>query len=236
MAGEQQPRPLTPAEFTPLDAAASRRRFRVSPVYLGLGIVAALAALSLTYLLVARAVIFNLDPVDATLDVSGISFHIGDNFLLLPGRHEVMAEADGYYSLTTTVDVSTDRTQEIQLALEPLPGKLRVDSALDEIEVIIDGEAAGIGPGIIEGVPRGPHIVEFRKHRYFPLRQEIEIEGLATPFQQDLDSAEAAASTLAARLATGRENVRVAEARAHPTWHMGPKLTVASATLKRKGP
>ena len=178
MAGEQQPRPLAPAEFTPLDAAASRRRFRISPVYVGLGIVAALAALSLAYLLAARAVIFDLDPVDAALDVSGISFHIGDNFLLLPGRHEVTAEAAGYHSLATTIDVSTERTQEVQLALEPLPGKLKVDSSLDEIEVIIDGEPAGTGPGVIQDISRGPHIVEFRKYRYFPLRQEIEIEGL----------------------------------------------------------
>jgi formylglycine-generating enzyme required for sulfatase activity len=178
MAGEQQRRPLAPAEFTPLDAAASRRRFRVSPVYVGLGIVATFAAISLAYLLVARAVIFDLAPVDAALDVSGISFNIGDNFLLLPGRHQVVAEADGYHPLTTTIEVSTERTQTVELALEPLPGKLRVDSRLGEIEVIIDGEAAGTGPGIIEDIPRGPHIVEFRKYRYFPLRQEIEIEGL----------------------------------------------------------
>jgi formylglycine-generating enzyme required for sulfatase activity len=178
MAGERQPRPLAPTEFTPLDAAASRRRFRISPLYLGLGIVVALAALSLGYLLAARAVIFDLEPVDAALHVSGISFHIGDNFLLLPGSHQVTAEADGYHPLTTTIDVTAERTQEVELALEPLPGKLKVDSALDEIEVIIDGEAAGTGPGIIEDIPRGAHIVEFRKYRYFPLRQEIEIEGL----------------------------------------------------------
>ena len=115
MAGERQPRPLAPTEFTPLDAAASRRRFRISPVYLGLGIVVALAALSLGYLLAARAVIFDLEPVDAALHVSGISFHIGDNFLLLPGSHQVTAEADGYHPLTTTIDVTAERTQEVEL-------------------------------------------------------------------------------------------------------------------------
>lgn len=178
MVDDKRPRPLAVADFTPLDDAGAGRRFRISPVYLGLTITLGLAALALTYLLAARAVIFRVEPIDARLTVSGISFNIGDNFLLLRGRHEVLAEAQGYHPLTTSIEVTAERTQEVEIALEPLPGKLRVDSALDGIEVLIDGESAGTGPGIIEDIPRGPHIVEFRKHRYFPLRQELEIEGL----------------------------------------------------------
>ena len=178
MVDEKQRRPLTAVEFAPLDASASRRRFRISPVYLSLGLVLILAALSLAYLLAARAVIFRLDPGHAQVEVHGLSFHIGDNFLLLPGQHEVTAEADGYHPLDTTIDVTGDRTQEAELALEPLPGRLEVDSGLDGIEVIIDGEPAGTAPGLIEDIPRGSHIVEFRKYRYFPLREELEIEGL----------------------------------------------------------
>jgi formylglycine-generating enzyme required for sulfatase activity len=178
MVDESKPRPLAAAEFTPLEATASGRRFRISPVWVGLGLVLALAVLSLTYLLVARAVIFHLDPASAELEVSGLSFNIGDNFLLLPGRHGVTAEAEGYHPLSTTIDVTGERTQEASLTLEPLPGRLDVDSALDDIEVFIDGEAAGLAPGLIEDVPRGSHIVEFRKHRYFPLREELEVEGL----------------------------------------------------------
>jgi formylglycine-generating enzyme required for sulfatase activity len=33
-------------------------------------------------------------------------------------------------------------------------------------------------PGLIDGIARGPHLVEFRKHRYFPLQRELDIEGL----------------------------------------------------------
>ena len=32
--------------------------------------------------------------------------------------------------------------------------------------------------GLIEEIAKGSHIVEFRKYRYFPQREEIEIEGL----------------------------------------------------------
>jgi hypothetical protein len=71
------------------------------------------------YLLVARAVIFHIDPGHATIAVSGLAFHIGDNFLLLPGTHRVSAEAEGYHALTTTVEVTGQRRS---LAVEPLPG------------------------------------------------------------------------------------------------------------------
>ena len=178
MSNQRQSRPLTAAEFRPLDAAGARRRFRLSPLYLGLGSVLTLAVIVFIYLLAARAVIFNLDPADATLTVSGLSFNIGDNYLLLPGAHEVSAEAEGYHPLTTTIEVSGERTQETDLALDPLPGKLQISSALDDIEVFIDDEAAGMAPGLIEDIPRGSHLVEFRRYRYFPLRQEMEIEGL----------------------------------------------------------
>jgi formylglycine-generating enzyme required for sulfatase activity len=178
MDDERNPRPLAPAEFTPLDDSGERRRLRLSPAWLGLGALLVVALTIFAYLLIARAVVFTIDPADAAVRISGMSFHIGNNFLLLPGEHEVTAQAEGYHDLATTIEVGAERTQEIALALEPLPGKLQVNSTLEDIEVFIDGEAAGRAPGMIEDIPRGPHIVEFRKYRYFPLRQNMDIEGL----------------------------------------------------------
>lgn len=178
MAEERQSRPLTAADFTPLDATGPGRRLRVSPLYLGIGAVLVFAVLAFAFLLAARAVIFQLEPAHASLEVSGLAFHIGDNFLLLPGAHEVRATAEGYHPLTTSIEVGREGTQEIELGLEPLPGRLQVLTELDGVEVFIDDEPRGTAPGLIENVARGPHVVEFRKHRYFPLRQELEVEGL----------------------------------------------------------
>ncbi len=186
MVDEKQSGPLAVTEFTPLDTAGARRKIRLSPVYLGLGVVLAFAMLVFAYLLAARAVVFNLDPGSATTSISGLSFHIGNNFLLLPGQHRVRVEADGYHALDTAIDVTGARTQEVEIVLDPLPGKLMVNSGLDDIEVFIGGVAAGIAPGLIEDIPRGSHIVEFRKYRYFPLRQEMEIEGLGRTQSVDL--------------------------------------------------
>lgn len=191
MLDEKKSRPLAATEFTPLDSRGARRQVRVSPLYVGLGVAFVIGALVFTYLFAARAVIFRLEPGHASISVSGLHFHIGNNFLLLPGSREVSVEAAGYYALTTGIEVTGERTQEIEIALEPLPGKLQVRSELDEIEVLIDGEPAGTAPGLITDIPRGSHVVEFRKHRYFPERREIEIEGLGRtqPVEVSLDPA-----------------------------------------------
>lgn len=178
MLDETKPRPLAATEFTPLGSGGARREFRVPAFYLGLGVALVLAGLVFAFLFAARAVIFRLDPEHATVSVSRLSFHIGNNFLLLPGQHDVSAEADGYYPLSTRIEITGERTQELALILEPLPGNLNVSSELEGVEVLIDGTAAGTAPGLIEDIARGSHIVEFRKHRYFPLQREIDIEGL----------------------------------------------------------
>lgn len=178
MAEEKQSRPLAATEFTPLGSGGARRQWRLSPAYLVLGVALTLAIAVFIYLVVARAVIFRLDPETASLSVSGLSFNIGNNFLLLPGERNVFAEAEGYHATDTMVEVTRERNQEIEIALEPLPGRLQVNSELENIEVFIDDEPVGVVPGVIEDIAKGPHLVEFRKYRYFPERREIEIEGL----------------------------------------------------------
>ena len=178
MAVEKSRQPLAATEFTPLDPARRRRRFKVSPVYLALGLLIFLSVLLMWYLFTARAVIFRLDPANASIDVGGFAFSIGDNYLLLAGERSLTIEAEGYRPLTTTITVGAERTQEFSYALEPLPGRLDVRSELEGIEVLVDGAPAGTAPGIIEEVPRGSRVITFRKHRYFPLEQTIEVEGL----------------------------------------------------------
>lgn len=186
MVEEKKSRPLAATEFTPLGSDGARRKFRLSPAYVVLGVAVTLAAVVFIYLFVARAVIFRLEPETASVSVSGMAFHIGNNFLLLPGERNVTAEAEGYYPADVAVEVSRERNQEIEIALEPLPGHLQVNSELEGIEVLIDDEPVGVVPGVIEEVARGPHIVEFRKYRYFPDRQEIEIEGLGVTQSMDV--------------------------------------------------
>ena len=172
--------PLAATDFQPINAAGTERRLPLSPGLLALVLLAASALAIMLYLFVARAVIFQTVPEDAEIDISGLSFNIGDNYLLLSGDYSIQASAEGYYDLQQTISVTEEATQDLKLELQPLPGNLVVSSEINGIAVTIDGEPRGEVPGTIEGISRGLHQIEFSKYRYFPLQQEIDIAGLGT--------------------------------------------------------
>ena len=172
--------PLSATDFQPIDAAGTERSLPISPGVLALALLATSAVIILLYLFVARAVIFQTEPENAEIEIGGLSFNIGDNYLLLSGDYSIQASAQGYYPLNQTISVSDEATQELKLVLQPLPGNLMVSSEINGIASSVDGEPRGEVPGTIEGISRGLHQIEFSKYRYFPLQQEIDIAGLGT--------------------------------------------------------
>ncbi|MDG1311087.1 MAG: PEGA domain-containing protein [Porticoccaceae bacterium] len=180
MPDKNNKQPLSATQFKPLDAASTESRLPVSPGVLALAVLATSAVIIMLYLFVARAVIFQTEPQNAEIDISGLSFNIGDNYLLLSGEYSIEASAEGYYPLVQTITVSGQATQDLKLELQPLPGNLIVGSDITAIAASIDGEPAAEVPGTIKGISRGSHQIEFTKYRYFPLQQEIDIAGLGT--------------------------------------------------------
>ena len=169
---------LSNVEFVPLEDSlnTSNEKKSIKPTVLVLCFV--LAGLVMSYLLMAKAVIFGPQPADASFSVSGLSLNIGNNFLLLPGERRVTAKSPGYYDLDETLQVDNNSNQEVILRLEPLPGRIVVTSELTELKVAINGENRGNVPGTIDQVPKGVQNFEFSKRRYFTLNKEIDVIGL----------------------------------------------------------
>ena len=170
--------PLSATDFTPLEKKPVTGRRGPSPAMLFTTVFTVVAIAILVFLFAARAIILRLDPATAEVDLGGLAFHIGDNYLLLKGEHQLSAQAPGYYPLRKTIQVSGEATQEIDVALQPLPGNLLVRSTLDDIELSIDDKKVASVPGTISDISRGAHKLEFAKYRYFTLQQEVDIEGL----------------------------------------------------------
>tara|TARA_B110000902_G_scaffold23940_1_gene26487 strand:+ start:24044 stop:26116 length:2073 start_codon:yes stop_codon:yes gene_type:complete len=170
--------PLSATDFTPLEKKPVTGRRGPSPAMLFTTLFTVVAIAILVFLFAARAIILRLEPANAEVDLGGLAFHIGDNYLLLKGEHPLTAKAPGYYPLRKTIAVSGEATQEIDVSLQPLPGNLLVRSTLDDIQLLIDDQDAGSVPGTISEISRGAHKLEFAKYRYFTLQQEVEIEGL----------------------------------------------------------
>ena len=125
--------PLLATDFTPLDGNDAKRGLPLSPGMLTLAVLAGVGIIIMAYLFMARAVIFQTEPNTAEIEISGLSFNIGDNYLLLRGDYDITANATGYYPLLESISVGDDATQELKLELQPLPGNLSVTSELENL-------------------------------------------------------------------------------------------------------
>ena len=174
---DDQKQPILAAEFKPLTGAGSKRSLPISSGMLSLIVLAGVGIIIMMYLFVARAVVFQTVPPETQISVSGLSFNIGDNYLLLSGDYDITATADGYYPLIESITVDDAASQDVGVQLLPLPGNLAVISDLEDIQVTIDDQPAGTVPGTINAISPGVRKMVFSKYRYFPLQQEIAIEG-----------------------------------------------------------
>jgi len=150
----------------------------VSSAALALIIVGFSAVIILLYQWVAKAVIFEIQPQQAQIQVKGLSFNIGDNYLLLSGDYQVKVSADGYYPLDSSITVDEESVQTFNFSLKPLPGTLNISSQLNDVEVTVDDHKSAVVPGSITDLSQGPHKFTFQKYRYFPKTRQIDIVGL----------------------------------------------------------
>tara|TARA_E500000178_G_scaffold332666_1_gene366758 strand:- start:1992 stop:4100 length:2109 start_codon:yes stop_codon:yes gene_type:complete len=172
---------LKPTKFLPLDGETRQQRGKVSIGLWVLAITLAAASLVMLYLASASPVIITTTPPDSRIELSGISFRIGSNYLLLPGKYEVKVTAKGYKPYDMDLEVSSNNEQQLNVVLEPLPGQLQVESTLTEITARVDGApSVTILPGVIKGLKKGTHQIVLSKTRYLDSKYDVDIIGLGT--------------------------------------------------------
>ena len=177
---------LEPVAYKPFKGKTKKLGRKISTGALLACLCIVIAVTFLLYLTMARSLIVNSSTPGADISISGLSFNIGSNFLLLPGDHDMEISAQGYHSLNQQITITDASTQEIDVVLEPLPGDLIVQSRTPDMTVSVDGEPLNLFlPGIIKGIKRGQHKLTFSSPRYFDKTVELEIEGLGK--QQSLE-------------------------------------------------
>jgi hypothetical protein len=173
--------PLTTLRITPLVTAAPPdtpaeparpRRW----VFAGLA-VAVLAAVSIVTTLLEPVVVDGV-PGDAHLLTPGtlVAIHNPGRLLLLPGKHVIRAERDGYVAAAADVEVQSDSTSRVRLRLDKLPGKLNVDTGGVAATVSVDGVEIGHAPGVLS-VPAGERTVMISAPRYVDYITNLTVEG-----------------------------------------------------------
>ena len=100
---------LRPEPFEPTPLRPPRRRWFVPWLQLTTVLVVLVAAVILWFLFTAKSVRFESNVSDGTLAITGgIVIPTGDTYLMRPGNYDVQAEAEGYFELTLSIEVTRD--------------------------------------------------------------------------------------------------------------------------------
>ena len=151
-----------------------RRRIGVALAILAL----ALVAVGVWQLLEqVHPVAFETRPADAVVALEGSHLEIGGRFLLWPGAYRARVTADGYHPRTVDFEAGGEVPDTVQVALDPLEGRLRV-RATPKVEGDVRlGEHEGRLGEVLEDLPPGVWPLEVRATGFELHRQEVAIEG-----------------------------------------------------------
>jgi formylglycine-generating enzyme required for sulfatase activity len=120
----------------------------------------------------------DITPGDAHVRTPGtlLALHSGSRLLVLPGRHVVRAEREGFIPAQTDIEVRRDSSARVRLRLTKLPGRLHIETGGIAAAVIVDGVDAGHAPGDLE-VAAGDRTITLRAPKYLDFSRRVRICG-----------------------------------------------------------
>ena len=177
---EERPSPIQPAAFEPLSESTGKPRSRVPVARLAVGGVLLVFAVALWFLLTARSLEVTVvaeGGEDADISLPGLVLPFGDRFLLRAGLYALEVRAEGYRPYESELTITREATQRVEVVMQPLPGRLTLETAPVGALVLIDGERLGVTPLEEVDLEAGIHQLRIEAPRYQPLEQELEITG-----------------------------------------------------------
>lgn len=176
---------ITPIEFTPTSGQKKgvAFRFRIKHFFI-LGFVM-LAAGSGWFVLNAKSVYVQVEPITAQRELSGFAIGLGQRYLVLAGDYTISLTHPGYYDYTTTLTVTDEPAQDFPFQLEELPGlvTVQVSSSRGDIadaRVIANGELLALSSLAPIELVSGSYKFEVLADRYLPLRRNVMVQGRQT--------------------------------------------------------
>lgn len=84
------------------------------------------------------------------------------------GNHTVLIRKEGYENYTAQVSVPGDESVLVKADLVKIPetGTIVIDSVPQGAEIYLNGTFKALTPAVLEKIPRGGYILEFRKRTY----------------------------------------------------------------------
>ena len=140
--------------------------------------IAALVLLIAVVAYLLQPVQIDVRPFDAHVSAPGTLLAIPNagHLLLLPGKHVIKAEREGYVTAQAAIAVGGDDGKAVRLHLEKLPGELSIDTDGVAAQVSVDGLDVGRVPGELS-IPAGQRTLIIRAARYVDYITNVTIEG-----------------------------------------------------------
>ena len=183
---------IAPSAFQPLGSVATEAASKSNPLRWAMAAVALVFLLIMSFLFTARSVqVTVVAESDADIDIGGLLLPFGERFLMRPGDYSINVTAPGYYPLDSLLLVTDADSQVVELILQPLPGKLTVNSTPAGARVLIDNEQIGATPLAGYEVAAGEHTLVVSAARYQTLEQPLTITGREVQQQLELTLAPA---------------------------------------------
>ena len=125
----------------------------------------------------ATSLVVAVEPEQADVSVTGPwpRVALGTRYLMRAGEYQVLASAPGHRNAQRTVSLDKGVNQHLDLKLERLPGKLRIDVP-EPVKVSAQGKLLGTAPGPFE-LAAGKHRLELTSDRYQPATIDVDVAG-----------------------------------------------------------
>ncbi len=171
--------PIQPIDFTPREEQTRRFSYQPRWLHLFLGTASIVVVVAVWFVLTARSVSVEVDPITAEIEIEGgLNFRLGQRYLIRSGAYQLRLTNPGYHDTETQLLVTTEQNQIHEFEMRRLPGRVTIRSAgLDGTRVQIDGVDIGVTPLVDAAIEPGTHQLTLSRDRYLEHNETIEIEG-----------------------------------------------------------
>ena len=169
--------PLTTTTFEPLGEAVNSRP-TVSPAHIGLFVAAAVVAALLFFLFTARSLTLNIAAESETnISLSGLHWSFGDRLLIRAGNYDLTIKAEGYHPYQQNITVTHADTQQLDIRLAPLPGRVEITTVPAGAALMLDDLPLGAAPSKALSLEAGSYVLTATLDRYQQWQGRIDVVG-----------------------------------------------------------
>lgn len=171
--------PIQPVDFTPREEKTRRFSYQPRWLHLFLGLAAVFVGVTVWFVLTARSVAVQVQPITAEIEIEGgLNFRLGQRYLIRSGAYQLRLTNPGYHDTVTQLLVGTEQNQTHEFEMRKLPGRVSILTAnVEGARVQIDGVDIGETPLVDAAIEPGTRRLTLSRDRYLEHNETIEIEG-----------------------------------------------------------